>query len=82
MRAFQIQPTPHAAADLSSGECHVERSREVGDDFRGGLWGTENDIVLSWPAWESLHCTGTIYNIGDVNSIFVYILEELNVAFV
>lgn len=81
-RACWIQPVPHATADLSSGECCVERSHHVGDDLGGGLWGTDNYIVLSWPAWELLRCTGTVYNMRDVNSVFMYILEELNVAFV
>lgn len=81
-RASQIQPVHRATAELSSGECRVERSHHVADDFRGGLWGADNDIVLSWLAWEPFHCTGTVYNIWDVNSIFMYILEELNVAFV
>lgn len=60
----------------------MERSHHVGGDFGGGLWGIDNDIVLSWPAWELLCCTGTVYNIRDVSSIFMYILEELNVVFV
>lgn len=81
-RTSRIQPVPCATVDLSSGECHVERSHHVGDDFGGGLWGTDNDIILSWPVWEPLRCTGTVYNIWDVNSIFMYVLEELNVAFV
>lgn len=82
VRAFQSQLVPCATADLSSGECCVERSCHTGDDFGEGLWGTGNDIVLPWPAREPLCCTGTVYNIRDVNSIFMYILEELNVAFV
>lgn len=81
-RASWIQPVPCAAAHPYSGKCCVERSHHVGDNFKGGLLRTDNDIVLSWPAWEPLCCTGTVYNIRDVNSIFMYILEELNVAFV
>lgn len=60
----------------------VERPHRVGEDFRGGPWGTGSGIVLSQPAWEPLRCTGTVYSMLDVNSIFVYILRELNVAFV
>lgn len=73
---------PCSTADLSSGECCVERSCHTGDYFREGLWRTENDVVLPWPARELLCCTGTICKIQDVNSIFMYILEDLNVAFV
>lgn len=73
---------PHATAGLSCGEYCAEGSHHIGGNFRGGLFGTDNDIVLSWPFWESLHCAGTVYNIQEVNSIFMYILEELNVAFV
>lgn len=82
VRAFQSQLVPCATADLSSGECCVERSCHTGDYSGEGLWRTENDIVRSWPAREPLCCTGTVYNTRDVNSIFMYIWEELNVAFV
>lgn len=60
----------------------VEKPHRVGEDFRGGPWGTGSGIVLSQPAGEPLCCTGTVYSMLDVNSIFVYILRELNVAFV
>lgn len=47
-----------------------------------GVSREHSDIVLSQPAQEPFRCTGTVYSMLDVNSNFMYILKELNVAFV